>query len=259
MRGEEKDMKDPVALITGAAGGIGAAAARRFAADGWRVALADRDRPGLERLGASLDAPTTLMPGDIRSPAECDVSVSSAAAWGGRLDALVNAAGIWAEGPAERVDEEEWDSVIDVNLKGTFFMSRAAIPHLRPTQGCIVNLCSDAGLHGVTGAAVYCASKGGVSLLTRALALELAVDGIRVNAVCPGDVQTPMLDFQAATYGGDDQQAYYQRLLDAYPQENARFIRPEEVAELIWYLAQKPATPITGACLSIDFGLTAGI
>jgi NAD(P)-dependent dehydrogenase (short-subunit alcohol dehydrogenase family) len=140
-------------------------------------------------------------------------------------------------------------------------MIRAAIPHLRATKGSIINLSSDAGLQGVNGAAVYCASKGGVSLLTKALALELAKDGIRVNAVCPGDVQTPMLDFQAETFGRGDPQAYYDRLLEAYPQgEHARFIRPEEVSELIWFLATQPlATPITGASLSIDFGLTAGI
>ena len=250
-----------VALITGAAGGIGASTAQRFAADGWRLALADRDRSGLERLAESIEGPTTLLEGDIREPLACDESVRSAMAWGGRLDALINAAGIWTEGSAEQVDEDEWDRVIDVNLKGTFFMIRAAIPHLRATQGSIINLSSDAGLQGVNGAAVYCASKGGVSLLTKALALELARDGIRVNAVCPGDVQTPMLDFQAETFGDGNPQAYYERLLEAYPQkEHARFIRPEEVSELIWFLAAQPlATPITGASLSIDFGLTAGI
>lgn len=254
-------MEARVVLITGAAGGIGASTAQRFAADGWRLALADRDRSGLERLAESIEGPTTLLEGDIREPLACDESVRSAMAWGGRLDALINAAGIWTEGSAEQVDEDEWDRVFDVNLKGTFFMIRAAIPHLRATQGSIINLSSDAGLQGVNGAAVYCASKGGVSLLTKALALELARDGIRVNAVCPGDVQTPMLDFQAETFGDGNPQAYYERLLEAYPQrEHARFIRPEEVSELIWFLATQPlATPITGASLSIDFGLTAGI
>jgi NAD(P)-dependent dehydrogenase (short-subunit alcohol dehydrogenase family) len=249
-----------VVLITGAAGGIGASTARRFAAGGWRLALADRDRRALERLAESIEGPTTLVEGDIRKPSDCDDAVRSAMAWSGRLDALVNAAGIWTEGPAEHVDEQEWDRVMDVNLKGSFFMSRAAIPHLRATQGSVINLSSDAGLHGVKGAAVYCASKGGVSLLTKALALELARDGIRVNAVCPGDVQTPMLEFQAETFGGGNPQAYYERLLEAYPQEeNSRFIRPQEVSELIWFLAQPLAAPITGACLSIDFGLSAGI
>ena len=201
-----------------------------------------------------------MLEGDIREPLACDESVRSAAAWGGRLDALINAAGIWTEGSAERVDEDEWDRVIDVNLKGTFFMIRAAIPHLKETQGSVVNLSSDAGLQGVNGAAVYCASKGGVSLLTKALALELAKDGVRVNAVCPGDVQTPMLEFQARRFGGGNPLAFFVRLLQAFPQqENSRFIRPEEVSELIWFLAQPLATPITGACLSIDFGLSAGV
>ena len=252
-------MESRVALITGAAGGIGASTAQRFAADGWRLALADRDRPGLERLAESIEG-STMFEGDIREPLTCDETVRWATNWGGRLDALINAAGIWTEGSAEHVDENEWDRVIDVNMKGTFFMIRAAIPHLKKTQGSIINLSSDAGLQGVNGAAVYCASKGGVSLLTKALALELAKDGVRVNAVCPGDVQTPMLDFQAERFGGGNPQAYFERLLEAYPQqESSRFIRPEEVSELIWFLAQPAATPITGACLSIDFGLTAGI
>jgi NAD(P)-dependent dehydrogenase (short-subunit alcohol dehydrogenase family) len=125
------------------------------------------------------------------------------------------------------------------------------------TRGSIVNLSSDAGLQGNTGAAVYCASKGAVSNLTRALALELAPRGVRVNAVCPGDVDTPMLRFQADS--SPDPAAYRARLLAAYPQkERARFLRAEEVAELVFYLAQPAAAGITGANLSIDFGLSAG-
>jgi len=141
-----------------------------------------------------------------------------------------------------------------------FFMSAAAIPHLVKTGGSIVNLSSDAGLQGNTGAAVYCASKGAVSNLTRALALELAPRGVRVNAVCPCDVETPMLSYQAENFGDRNPEAYRRRLLDQYPQAaRARFLRPEEVAELIFFLAQPAASGITGANLSIDFGLSAGI
>ncbi|HST38723.1 MAG TPA: SDR family oxidoreductase, partial [Conexibacter sp.] len=199
--------------------------------------------------------------GDLRTKAACDEIVATALAATGRLDCLVSAAGVWTEGPAEETREEEWERVLDVNLKGLFFLAAAAIPHLaRGGGGSIVNLSSDAGIQGNDGAAVYCASKGGVSNLTRALALELAPRGIRVNAVCPGDVETPMLAHQAETYGGGDPDGYRRALLDAYPQRGAaRFTRPEEVAELIWYLAQPAAAPITGANMSIDFGLSAGV
>ncbi|MGA1699495.1 MAG: SDR family NAD(P)-dependent oxidoreductase, partial [Ilumatobacteraceae bacterium] len=125
--------------------------------------------------------------------------------------------------------------------------------------GCIVNLSSAAGIQGHSGAAAYCASKGGVSLFTKALALELAPRGVRVNAVCPGDVDTPMLQGQARN-SGIGERTYYEHLLAGYPQrDHARFITPQEVAELIWFLAQPAAAPITGANLSIDFGLSAGI
>ncbi len=113
---------------------------------------------------------------------------------------------------------------------------------------------------GNAGAAVYCASKGGVSILTKALALELAPRGVRVNAVCPGDVESPMLRGQAEVFGADAPQAYLDRLLAGYPQgTRARFVQPAEVAELVWFLCQPLAAPITGANLSIDFGLSAGI
>jgi NAD(P)-dependent dehydrogenase (short-subunit alcohol dehydrogenase family) len=146
-----------------------------------------------------------------------------------------------------------------VNLKGPFFLAAAGIPHLAASRGCIVNVASDAGLVGNAGAAAYCASKGGLVLATRAMALELAPRGVRVNAVCPGDVDTPMIAFQAERYGGEDPQGYRARLLSRYPQgQAARFVRAEEVAEMIFYLASPAAAPVTGAALSIDFGITAG-
>ena len=154
--------------------------------------------------------------------------------------------------------EADWDRVIDVNLKGTFFICRHAIPALVRTSGCIVNVSSDAGLWGNKGAAIYSASKGGVTILTKSLAVELAAQGVRVNAVCPGDVDSPMIAEQARTFGGGDPAGYLARLLEAYPQRPARFTRPDEVAELIVFLCSERATPITGAAISIDFGLTAG-
>jgi NAD(P)-dependent dehydrogenase (short-subunit alcohol dehydrogenase family) len=200
---------------------------------------------------------------DVRSVAACSAAVQSTVDALGRLDALVNAAGVWHEGHTADTREEDFDRVVDINLKGTYFMSAAAIPHLQATRGCIINLSSDAGIQGNSGAAAYCASKGGVSLFTKALALELAPHGVRVNAVCPGDVDSPMLRSQAREFSRGDgtrEQAYYDRLLAGYPQRSsARFIAPDEVAEFIWFLSQPHAAAITGANLSIDFGLSAGI
>ncbi len=250
-----------VALVTGAASGIGRAAVDRLGADGLRVFLVDRDGPGLDRaLGelrtAGIDAGGVVA--DLASVAECERSVAAATAWGGRLDVLVNCAGVWVEGPSDTMTGADWDRVMDVNLKATFFMCRYAIPALEAAGGCIVNLASDAGLWGNKGAAIYCASKGGVVILSKALAVELAARRIRVNAVCPGDVDSPMIHYQADTFGGGDPEAYLRGLLAAYPQRPARFIRPAEVAELIRYLTTPEAAPITGAAISIDFGLTAG-
>ncbi len=243
-----------VVLVTGAAGGIGGAVARRFLDGGWLVVATD--------VAPVASADERLLPivADLRDVTAARAAVERAAAWHDRLDAVVNAAGVWTEGRADDTTEAEWDLVLGVNLKGLYFITSAAIPHLERTSGCVVNLSSDAGLQGNAGAAVYCASKGGVSILTKALALELAPRGVRVNAICPGDVDSPMLHGQARLFGGDAPQAYLDRLLGGYPQaDRARFVRPEEVAELVWYLCQPAAAPITGANLSIDFGLSAGI
>lgn len=241
-----------VVLVVGGAGGIGSATLRRFLAAGWRGASVD--------LVPGLDTDVLHVTTDIRSAANCHDAVQYVATSLGRIDVVVNAAGVWHEGDTSKTTEADFDRVIDVNLKGTYFMCVAVIPHLRATRGSIINISSDAGLQGNSGAAAYCASKGGVSILTKALALELAPTGIRVNAVCPGDVDSPMLRAQAKIYGAGAEQQYYDSLLAGYPQrEHARFVSTDEVAELIWFLAQPQAAAITGANLSIDFGLSAGI
>lgn len=245
----------PVALITGAAGGIGGATADRFIAGGWKVAAVD-----IKTVASADRSPDAVLSviADLRSVVDCRRAVDETTNWAQRLDAVINAAGVWTEGPSEETSEEDWDRVIDLNLKGLYFVCSAAIPHLQVTGGCIINMSSDAGVQGNAGAAVYCASKGGVTNLTRALALELAPRGIRVNAVCPGDVNSPMLRGQAAA--SPDPAAYLDKLLRGYPQAaSARFIEPFEIAELIWYLAQPSSAAITGANISIDFGLSAGI
>jgi NAD(P)-dependent dehydrogenase (short-subunit alcohol dehydrogenase family) len=253
------DVDRRVALITGGASGIGLATVQRLAADGFRVALADIDAPGLERAIATLGPDVALaVPTDVRSFDACAAAVSATVGRFGRLDVLVNCAGVWIEGPTDSMTEADWDRVVDVNLKGTFQMCRHAIPALEATGGCIVNVSSDAGLWGNKGAAIYSASKGGVTVLSKALAVELAERGVRVNAVCPGDVDSPMIRYQAETFGGGDPEGYLGKLLEAYPQRPPRFIRPDEVAELIAYLCSERAAPITGAAISIDFGLTAG-
>ncbi|MBI4884372.1 MAG: SDR family oxidoreductase [Actinobacteria bacterium] len=243
----------PVVVITGAAGGIGSAVADRFLVGGWRLAALD-----ISPIMTRHDQLEIAV--DLRDVSAIARAIARAASWGGRIDAVVNAAGVWTEGPSADTTEAEWDRVLGVNLKGLYFTTIAAIPHLAQTEGCIINLSSDAGIQGNSGAAVYCASKGGVSILTKSLALELAPRGIRVNAVCPGDVDSPMLHGQAAAFGGDQPQAYLDRLLANYPQgKRARFVSPNEIAELIWFLAQPAAAPITGTNISVDFGLSAGI
>ena len=251
---------DRVALITGGASGIGAATAERLSRDEMRLVLADIDATGLEAMVARLGGldRATGVATDVRSFAECERAVATALERFGRLDILVNCAGVWVEGPTDTMTEADWDRVVDVNLKGTFAMCRHAIPALEATGGCIVNVSSDAGLWGNKGAAIYCASKGGVTVLTKALAVELAERGIRVNAVCPGDVDSPMIRYQAETFGGGDPDKYLADLLAAYPQKVPRFIRPDEVAEMIAYLCSERAAAVTGAAISIDFGLTAG-
>jgi NAD(P)-dependent dehydrogenase (short-subunit alcohol dehydrogenase family) len=249
--------KNKVVLVSGAAGGVGSATARRLHGCGANLSLTSCNAERLVRLAAELDAHATVA--DMSKVGDCGRIIDETIGRYGRLDAVVNCAGVWVEGESEAATESDWNRCLDVNLKGAFFLCSRAIPALKSSRGAIVNVSSDAGLVGNAGCAIYCASKGGVNLMSKSLALELAPFGVRVNAVCPSDIMSPMLRGQAVKYGSGSPDAYLNNLLARYPQrQHARFIEADEVACLIIFLLTGKAAPITGASLSIDFGITAG-
>jgi len=247
-----------VVLITGGAGGMGRAIAARFLADGDRVVLADRTDDALAEATGQLGDVETVT-ADVTLVDDCERMVAATVERFGSLDVMVCTAGVWVEGPTADMTEEQWDRTIDVNLKGTFFACRFAIPALIATQGSIVAISSDYGLVGGPGAAIYNASKFGVNGIVKSLALELAPHGVRVNSVCPADVETPMLAGQARDYGDGDEAGYLAALKATLPQgERARFIRADEIAAAVAFLASDQAAPITGVCLPVEWGVTAG-
>ncbi len=243
-------------LITGSSRGIGRAAALVFLSRGAKVAINGRSAGSIAGAIAALGKGKSLIPapGDIATVKGCEAAVYSAVEGLGGLDVLVNSAGVGDGRPLLDCDEEMWDQILDVNLKGTFFCIRAAYPHLKASRGSIVNVASDAGLIGEKKLSVYCASKGGVVNMTRALALELAPD-VRVNCVCPGYVDTDMVRRDMIEKAADPARAEAE-VMSYAPLK--RMARPEEVGRAIAYLASDDAAFITGTALSIDGGSTAG-
>jgi meso-butanediol dehydrogenase/(S,S)-butanediol dehydrogenase/diacetyl reductase len=241
------------AIVTGAASGIGRAVAHRLARDGATLVLADHHAAGITEVASAIGDSARSAVVDVADPLACRALVDTAVEAMGQLDILCNIAGILDKAPLAQLDEWRWDRIIAVNLSGVFHLCRAAMPHLVASEGNIVNMASASALVGVPYSSAYGASKHGVLGLTRALALEFANMGVRINAVCPTGVKTFMIS--AALPVGIDQSL----VARSAPWLNGgELCEPEDVANAVAFLASTEARMITGIALPVDGGQTAG-
>ncbi len=249
---ESERFKDRVVLVTGASSGIGRACAERFAAEGAKIVAGGRRR---ERLDALADAfarsggETQVVTGDVRDEAVCRSWVQAAVERFGRLDGLVQAAGVIGNTGALDTEPAEWDRIMDSNLRSLYLMTRAAAQALIASKGSIVNISSVGGLRPYGGITPYCVSKAGVDMLTRCTALEFAPHGVRVNAVNPGVVRT---ELHTVTNAVPEYQAFLERSKVTHP--IGRYGEAPEVAALVAFLMSDEAGWITGGTFSIDGG-----
>ena len=239
-------------LVTGASSGIGRACALALAAEGARLGLAGRRRDRLAETAAAVrDAggEPVVLEGDVRDEAVCARWAAECERAFGGLDGLVNAAGVIGNGAVDGTAPEEWDRVMDSNVRSLYLMTRAAAPLLKRRKGSVVNLSSVAATRPYAGLAAYCVSKAAVDMITRCAALDFAPDGVRVNAVNPGVVVT---ELHTVTGAVADYPAFLERGKSTHP--IGRVGRADEVAALILYLLSDEAGWITGACMPIDGG-----
>jgi len=250
-------LKDKVAIITGGTSGIGSAAAVLFAKEGANTVITGRNAQRgqsiideIKKLGRE----AAFIHTDVSRAEDCRRAIDQTIEKFARVDILFNNAGVFYAHDAVECTEQEWDEQIDVNLKGTFLMSKYAVPHMvRQGGGVIINNSSGWGLVGGDKAVAYCASKGGVVLLTKAMAIDHGRQGIRVNCICPGDVDTPMLP-QDAQFRGLRWEDYW---AGAANRPMGRVGTPEEIAKVVLFLASDDSSFMTGAAVAVDGGGTA--
>jgi len=250
-------LKDKVALVTGGTSGIGEATALLFAKEGAEVAVTGRDRGRgqavLKRI-KELGDEGIFVSADVSVAGDCRRAVEKTVDTFGRLDILFNNAGVFYPHTAIECSEKEWDEQIDVNLKGTFLMSKFVLPvMIAQGRGVIINNASGWGIVGGDRAVAYCASKGGVVLMTKAMAIDHGAQGIRVNCVCPGDVQTPMLPSDAKMRG----LKWDEYIAGCAQRPLGRVGTAEEIAKAVLFLACDDSSFMTGAALVVDGGGTA--
>lgn len=256
------ELAGKVAVVSGASRGIGRAAAERLAAAGAAVAVGGLEPDEVEQVAAGIRArggQAVGHAGDVSRAEAARALVQAATDAFGGVDVLVNSAGIQAYGTVEDTDEDLWDRVLAVNLKAMYLTAKHAVPSMRGRGGgAVVNVASVQGLAAQTRVVAYAASKGGVLALTRAMAVDHAPEGIRVNAVCPGSVDTPMLRAAAEKFRGEQTVEEVLRTWGrAHPL--GRVATPAEVAEVITFLASPRASFVTGAAYTADGGLMAGL
>ena len=238
-------------LITGGASGIGLATARRFVDEGARVALLDRDSGGLEKAIQTLGEAAIAVHADVMDEANVQAAVEEAAQALQGLDGLVNSAGTSFWRSFADLTFAEWRRTLSINLDGVFLVCKAALPALKVAgKATIVNIASGAGLQPRANFSHYCASKGGLVLFTKAIAMDLARDNIRVNAVCPGIVMTPLVERNLALTG--EREAAYQRYVSRNLMQ--RFGTAEEIADAVLWLSSSESAFVTGSALSVDGG-----
>jgi len=255
---EKMKLADKVAIITGGNSGIGKATTELFSREGARVCITGRNEKRCREVVAEINktgGQAIFVLADVQSSDECRKTVEATIEAFGRVDILLNNAGVYFAENTVECSEEHWDLTIDINLKGTFLMSKFVLPSMiEQGSGVIINVSSGWGVVGGKDAVSYCAAKGGVVLMTKAMAIDHSAQGIRVNCLSPGDVKTPMLD-EDARMQGLTLDEYYAQAIAQRPM--GRIGTPEEIAKAALFLASDDSTYMTGATLVVDGGGTA--